>query len=91
MIMIEGVTTSSTGTQRSFESPALESGTPYFYTVAYQSRDGVNRETRTVAVQAGEHVVVDFTQPAAVAPGAVRETLPTPESKPKRNDAVLPR
>ncbi len=71
LILIEGATTASTGTQRSFESPIIEPGKPFQYTITYQSKDGANRETRTILVQAGERVVVNFTQPAVVATGSL--------------------
>jgi uncharacterized protein (TIGR03000 family) len=82
-ITIEGVTMTTSGTKRSYESPVLESDTPYYYTIAYQSQDGATRESRTIVVHAGELVLVDFTQPAPVATVPVREKLSMPESKPK--------
>ena len=92
-ITIEGTTTTSTGTQRSYESPELEPNKPFYYTIAYQSKDGVNRETRTIVVQAGEQVLVDFTKPPPIASSTTeaRETLTMPESKPKRPEAALPK
>jgi uncharacterized protein (TIGR03000 family) len=91
-LTIEGLATVSTGTQRTFESPELEAGKPFNYTIDYQSRDGNSRESRTIVVQAGEHVVVDFTRPAPAVSSTINaEALTLPESKPKRSDAVFPK
>lgn len=91
-LTIEGAATISTGTQRIFESPELEAGKPFNYRIDYQSRDGNSRESRNIVVQAGEHVVVDFTRPASAVSSTINaEALTMPESKPKRHDTALPK
>jgi uncharacterized protein (TIGR03000 family) len=62
-ITIQGVTTSASGTVRRFESPMLDEGKHYTYTVSI-TRNGAPTDTRQVNVLPGDRVVVDFTTPA---------------------------
>jgi uncharacterized protein (TIGR03000 family) len=75
-VWFEGDKTKQTGTLRSFVSPALKPGAPYTYHVkARWQVDGTPFEqSRTVVVQAGQAVTVDFTI-------LERETLPKPAGK----------
>jgi uncharacterized protein (TIGR03000 family) len=53
--------TQQTGTQRNFDSPSLESGTYSYKIRAKWRQDGKDKEqTRTVRVQPGQRVTVDF-------------------------------
>ena len=65
-LWFEGHKTAQTGSDRSFRSPELEPGHDYVYDVqARWTADGKPvDETRKVTVHAGDHVVVNFTQPA---------------------------
>ena len=65
-LWFEGHKTAQTGTDRSFRSPELEPGQDYVYEVhARWAADGKPvDDTRKVSVHAGDHVVVNFTQPA---------------------------
>jgi uncharacterized protein (TIGR03000 family) len=74
VVLIEGAATASTGTQRSFESPILEADKPFYYTITYQSKDGTSRESRTIQVQAGDRVLVNFTEPAKLMTEADKPT-----------------
>jgi uncharacterized protein (TIGR03000 family) len=72
-----GVKTKQTGKEREFVTPPLEPGQKYKYQVrAVWSEKGVEGEyNRTVEFQAGQSVVVDFTQPG------LSEKQPQPEKK----------
>jgi len=62
-IWFQGNPTSRTGLTREFESPPLEAGSPYHYTVRASWMSGgkqVNREQR-IRVRAGDRAEVDFT------------------------------
>lgn len=72
-VWFENRETAQQGTQRSFQSPPLESGHSYTYTVKAswtENGQAVTRERR-VNVQAGQSVTVNFRENSA-------ETLPTP-------------
>ena len=64
-VVFNGVTTKTTGTVRTYQTPRLVPGQDYFYDViakwAEDSRQ-VRRERR-VTVSAGQHVVIDFIKP----------------------------
>jgi uncharacterized protein (TIGR03000 family) len=63
-VLIEGQEMKQTGTERLFESPPLEQGKDYNYTIKATWNDGgreVSRE-KTVNFRAGQEVGVDFTR-----------------------------
>ena len=66
-VMLGETATVSRGTERVFESPPLDPGTTYRYTVkARWMEDGkMVEQKRDVPVKAGESVKVDFKKPAA--------------------------
>lgn len=61
-LAIDGHVTTSTSTERSFVSPALEAGKDYQYTITAELvRDGKNvTESKTIVVRAGETTSVNF-------------------------------
>ena len=65
-LWFDGHKTAQTGSDRSFRSPALEPGQDYAYDVHARWAAGGKPvdETRQVTVHAGDHVVVNFMQPA---------------------------
>jgi uncharacterized protein (TIGR03000 family) len=65
-VIFDGHKTSSTGMHRVFTTPELTPGKTYTYTVTVNwSEAGLPRsETRSVQVQAGQSVTVDFTKKA---------------------------
>lgn len=75
-VFINDTATTSTGTERAFESPALESGKNYQYTIRAQWMENGKRveQKREVPVTAGQSVTVDFSKPA-------REVVTPPQSK----------
>ena len=75
-VWFEGNATSQQGIERVFESPSLEPGHKYTYTIKAQwleSGQAVTRERR-VDVQAGKNITVDFR-------GATGERVPPPLPK----------
>ena len=66
-VWFDGKLTTSRGTTRSFQSPSLEPGKSYWYTIKATWTQGGQPVTaeRAVEVRAGADLVVDFTQPAA--------------------------
>lgn len=72
-IIIDGASTSSTGTTRTYESPELEINKDYTYTVTMKRGTSSQPEgdTRTVLVRAGDKVVIDFTQPSKMLPETI--------------------
>jgi uncharacterized protein (TIGR03000 family) len=70
-IAIQGITTSSTGMVRRFESPMLEEGQNYVYTVM-MTRDNQVSDTRQISVRPGDRISVDFTKAAIDRPMPVR-------------------
>ena len=68
--------TTSTGTERRFESPPMQPGKRYQYTVtARWMQDGkMVEQKRDVPVQAGQEITVDFRAPG-------RENMAPPEIK----------
>jgi uncharacterized protein (TIGR03000 family) len=81
-IAIQGVTTSSTGTVRRFESPMLEEGQNYVYTVMV-TRDNQPNDTRQISVRPGDRITVDFTKAAIERPMPVK-----PPEEVKRTNEV---
>jgi len=75
-VFINDTATSSTGTERQFESPALDPGQSYHYTIRAQWMDNGKRveQKREVPVKAGQTVTVDFSKPA-------REVVTPPQVK----------
>jgi uncharacterized protein (TIGR03000 family) len=75
-VWFDGTATTQTGIVRTFTTPSLTPGIRYSYQVrAKWTADGKEVEqTRSVKVEAGEPVVIDFTQP-------VSETLPRPRGQ----------
>ncbi len=65
-LWFEGQKTAQTGSDRSFHSPELQPGENYVYNVhaRWQADGKPVDETRKVTVHAGDHVVVNLTQPA---------------------------
>jgi uncharacterized protein (TIGR03000 family) len=63
-VLIEGQEMKQTGTERLFESPPLEQGKDYNYTIKATWNDGGREVTRekTVNFRAGQQVGVDFTR-----------------------------
>lgn len=68
-VVFDGTATDQTGTTRRFQSPPVATGKTYNYEVQahWQENGEVKSQTRTVPVQAGQRIVVDFTRPEAVA------------------------
>jgi uncharacterized protein (TIGR03000 family) len=66
-IWIQGAKTTTTGTRRQYDSPALTPERSYTYTVkcVWSRNGGMVTEQRDVPVTAGATAVVDFTRPAA--------------------------
>jgi len=64
-VWFEGAPTQQRGTTREFESPELMPGRTYTYHIRARWMDNgqMKDETRTVAVQAGQHMEVDFARP----------------------------
>ncbi len=62
-IWFQGVKMQQIGTTREFVSPGLEPGYNYSYDIRirWQDRSGVHESSRTVRVQAGQRIRVDFT------------------------------
>jgi uncharacterized protein (TIGR03000 family) len=62
LIDVEGERTKQTGTERVFESPGLEPGKKYLYSikVTWKERDEPHRYTAKVPVEAGKDVTVDL-------------------------------
>ncbi len=77
-IWLDGVKTNQTGTDRRFESPALQPGSVYTYEVrARWTEQGRNQEqSQIVLVHAGEQVRVQF--PAVLQPKAPAALQPFP-------------
>lgn len=75
-VFLNDVATTSTGAERVFQSPPLDPGTNYKYTVRAQWMEDGKRveQKREVPVKAGQSVTVDFRQPA-------REQVAPPEIK----------
>jgi uncharacterized protein (TIGR03000 family) len=71
-VWFENQTTNQKGAVRNFVSPALAPGNDYTYDVrALWQQGGRNvDQKRQVAVHAGSHITVDFTQPAPGQPAA---------------------
>ncbi|MDW8221557.1 MAG: TIGR03000 domain-containing protein [Gemmatales bacterium] len=65
-VFVEDYEVRTGGSRRVLHSPPLTPGKKYEYTItaAWKSNGQVVRQTRQVTVQAGQQVVVDFTQPA---------------------------
>ncbi|MBL8822800.1 MAG: TIGR03000 domain-containing protein [Planctomycetia bacterium] len=65
-LQIDGQTTTSVGSVRNFDTPELDPGMLYTYTVEamWKSRGEMQRDVRRVDVRAGSRVMVDFTKPA---------------------------
>ncbi len=68
-LMIDDYKTVSTGSSRTFETPPLETGKDYEYTLTAQVvRDGrAQTSTKTIKVRPGEELKVSFDLPVAVA------------------------
>ena len=66
-VWFDGQPTSQTGDVRSFQSPSLEQGRTYTYTIRARWLEGGQPidMTRQVRVTAGQRVTVDFTRPEA--------------------------
>jgi uncharacterized protein (TIGR03000 family) len=64
-LTVDGIPTTVSGTERSFNSPPLDKGFDYAYTIrARWTQDGAPVEqTRKVSFKAGSQVRVDFTNP----------------------------
>lgn len=75
-VFINDTATTSTGTERVFESPAVDPGQNYHYTIRAQWMDNGKRveQKREVPVKAGQSVTVDFSKPA-------REVVTPPQVK----------
>jgi uncharacterized protein (TIGR03000 family) len=75
-VFINDTATTTTGTERQFESPALDPGQNYHYTIRAQWMENGKRveQKREVPVKAGQSVTVDFTKPA-------REVVAPPQPK----------
>jgi uncharacterized protein (TIGR03000 family) len=82
-LWIEGQETQSAGIEREFQSPPLEPGQAYNYTIRaawMENGDEVSREQK-LDVRAGQDVVVDFRKPKVNAAPAPRP-LPSGSSRP---------
>ena len=64
-----GYKTNSTGTERAYQTPALQPGSSYDYKVKVTyTQDGQQLvQERTISVAAGQAQVIDFTDRAAAA------------------------
>jgi len=67
-VSFDGANMGAAGRDRTFNTPALETGRLYSYsvTVVWSQNGQSLTETRKVNVQAGQTSVVDFTQPATI-------------------------
>lgn len=70
-VLVDGVKTSQTGTDRIFESPALGPGKEFRYevTARWMERGALREEKRTAVGAPGEVVRLDFTAPQIIATG----------------------
>jgi uncharacterized protein (TIGR03000 family) len=73
-LWVEGQVTSQTGAERDFDSPALTAGKPFLYEMRAQWTENGRGvvQTRRIVVRAGQHLLVDFTQP----PSPEKLTMP---------------
>jgi uncharacterized protein (TIGR03000 family) len=75
-VFLNDTATTSTGTERAFQSPPVEAGKSYQYTVKarWMENGKMVEQNRAVLVKAGQEVTVDFRGPAreAVAPPAIK-------------------
>jgi uncharacterized protein (TIGR03000 family) len=64
-LLVNGVTTSQTGTERTFSSPELESGKEFQYevTVRWLERGAINVQKKLVVGSSGDVIPLDFTVP----------------------------
>lgn len=64
-VIIQGQRMSGTGTVRHFVSPELTEGRNYNYTISIRRANSTRErdETRSVDVQAGSNLLIDFTRP----------------------------
>jgi uncharacterized protein (TIGR03000 family) len=62
-VLIDGQSTTSTGTQRTYETPALSGAGTYTVRVTYEVGGFTMVDQRQVEVEPGETTPVDFTQP----------------------------
>jgi uncharacterized protein (TIGR03000 family) len=78
-VWFENEATTQRGAVRNFDSPELAPGRDFTYDIRARWRQGDREvdQTRHVLVQAGTHVTVDFTAPAA----DQRQTTPTASSE----------
>lgn len=93
-VMIQGQRMSSTGPRRFFISPELESGKTYSYSISIPGGEKGKEETRTVEVQAGKSVTVDFSRSDNVNRQDNRipapSTNPPPSNPQGRTDNIPP-
>lgn len=94
-LIIQDQKTNTVGLRRSFISPELEQGKKFTYTMKLLRNNAGRMEddTRTIEVQAGSIVTVDFTKPKTdgVNPwtGSKNNQLPTPDAS-KHDKAPVP-
>jgi uncharacterized protein (TIGR03000 family) len=69
-LWVEQVLCPLTGEQRAFNTPALQPGNQYYYTLTVELAQG-GRESRRVEVQPGRTVEVDFRAFASSAPSTI--------------------
>jgi uncharacterized protein (TIGR03000 family) len=69
-LWVEQVYCPLTGEQRAFNTPALQPGSQYYYTLTVELAQG-GRESRRVEVQPGRTVEVDFRAFARSAPSTI--------------------
>jgi uncharacterized protein (TIGR03000 family) len=70
-VLIDGTTTTQTGTTREFVTPTLTQGSKYSYkfTVRYSDANGkIVEDSRDIRFQANDWFAIDFTRPAPTAP-----------------------
>jgi uncharacterized protein (TIGR03000 family) len=77
-LFVDGEAVPMTGESRTFQTPALESGRQYYYTVKVEAvRNGEKvSKTERVIVTAGRTARVDFSDLAGTAPARVTVELP---------------
>jgi uncharacterized protein (TIGR03000 family) len=81
-LWIEGKKMGQTGSERKFISPPLEGGQRFFYDFRIRFKDDGRDQTKTrsLAVFAGRHYIVDFVNPPKM-PGRIEEFPPTKKEK----------
>jgi len=91
VVEIEGTKTKATGEVRRFQSPALQPGVKYHYSIKVTwIENGTPRELKKdVPVLAGQEASIDFVKEAKN-PAKDKDTAPTDKDKPADKDKAAP-